>query len=89
MKNIIFTIILLVFNIQLFSQVQIWAAKDYSKASIDSVHTTGSGISGPGKAVVGNGFGGHSDNFDFSVMVTEQKFICNRLRHHQQVNPTH
>lgn len=58
MKNIIFTIILLVFNIQLFAQVQIWAAKDYSKATIDSVHATGSGISGPGKAVVGNGFGG-------------------------------
>lgn len=40
------------------AQVQIWAAKSFTKAQIDSVHLTGSGISGAGKPVVGDGFGG-------------------------------
>ena len=58
MKKLIFIMFFLALSIQMFAQVQIWAAKDYSKSAIDSVHATGSGVSGPGKPVIGNGFGG-------------------------------
>ena len=39
-------------------QVIINAAKTFTKEQLDSVYATGSGISGPGKPVVGDGYGG-------------------------------
>ena len=41
-----------------FAQVQICAAKTFTKEQLDSVYATGSGISGPGKPVEGDGYGG-------------------------------
>ena len=40
------------------AQVVINAAKTFTKDQLDSVYATGSGISGPGKPVVGDGYGG-------------------------------
>lgn len=40
------------------AQTEIWAAKTFPKSALDSVLATGSGISGPGKPAVGDGFGG-------------------------------
>ena len=41
-----------------FSQFPIWASKVYSKSAIDSFYATDTGISGPGKPVIWDGFGG-------------------------------
>ncbi|MDP4186864.1 MAG: family 43 glycosylhydrolase [Bacteroidota bacterium] len=65
--NIVYGIVLygcLLFTVYVFStdkakaQDEIWAAREYPKSTIDSVHFTGAGISGPGKAICENGFGG-------------------------------
>ena len=72
MRKYIVAIIFCTLHFPIMLQAQIWAARQFSKNALDSVYHTGSGISGPGKAVVGNGFGGHAGNFDFSIIVTEQ-----------------
>jgi len=70
MKQI--SLILLAFTVhfQLNAQIQIWAAKEFPKSSIDSVLASGAGISGPGKPVQGTFFGGHAGNWSFDVDVT-------------------
>ena len=64
--------LLIILNSPVIGQVQIWAAKSYTKQQLDSVYRTGSGISSPGKAVVGAGFGGHVGNWNLDATVSEQ-----------------
>jgi len=60
MKSIFNGIIILCLLIATHSngQIIINAAKTFTKEQLDSVYATGSGISGPGKPVVGDGYGG-------------------------------
>lgn len=54
------------------SQIKIWAEKEYPKIIIDSLMHSASGISRPGKRVIGNGFGGHAGNWSFDAIVIKQ-----------------
>jgi hypothetical protein len=72
MKHVLLMYIFITLTNTLFGQVSIWAGKSYTAKQLDSVYKTGSGISGPGKPVVGNGFGGHAGNWSFDAEVTEQ-----------------
>ncbi len=60
MKSVSSILVLICLSLALNStaQVVINAAKTFTKEQLDSVYATGSGISGPGKPVVGDGYGG-------------------------------
>ena len=57
-------------HFQLNAQIQIWASKEFSTSTIDSVLASGSGISGPGKPVKGAFFGGHVGFWKLDLDVT-------------------
>ena len=58
MRNIILFFLMISIDISSNAQVRIWAATEYPKAVTDSVMHSASGVSGAGKSITGNFFGG-------------------------------
>ncbi len=71
MKPISFIVAILIWINTVPAQEKIWAATAYPKTITDSIMKSASGISGAGKSVVGNFFGGHVGNWKGDIVVTE------------------
>lgn len=71
MNPVIFIIVILIGINTVQAQEKIWAATTYPKTITDSVMMSAPGISGAGKPVTGNFFGGHAGNWSFDAIVTE------------------
>jgi len=68
----ILLIILSILHQMGYTQIQIWAAINYPHSVTDSVKKSASGISGPGKPVTGNFFGGHVGMAKDDIQVTQE-----------------
>ena len=71
MKKMLIVFVLSHIQNSLNARVSIWAAKEYPRAITDSLRQSASGISGAGKRVVGNFFGGHVGMWSDDIQVTE------------------
>ena len=71
MRNIILFFLMISIDISSNAQVRIWAATEYPKAVTDSVMHSASGVSGAGKSITGNFFGGHVGMSKDDIVVTE------------------
>lgn len=71
MKKVIIILILLIVQKSVYGQVKIWAATEYPNTVTDSIQKSASGISGAGKPVSANFFGGHVGNWNLDIAVTE------------------
>lgn len=70
MKKILF-FTMLFGNCYVQAQVKIWAATTYPKSITDSVRQSTSGISGAGKPIKGDFFGGHVGDWRVDIAVTK------------------
>ena len=71
MKKVIIILILFIVQKSVYGQVKIWAATEYPNTVTDSIQKSASGISGAGKPVSANFFGGHVGNWNLDIAVTE------------------